>query len=287
MNSKKPLLGAHVSVSGGYLTGITRGEALGADCIQIFGASPRQWAAPIPSAAETKEFREAFSKSTLKSLFLHAAYLPNLASPDTLTIKKSVASLSAHLKIAELLGARGLIFHVGSGLEAAKEEAVKKSVSAMKEILKKSPGEAFLIMENCASHKKLGDTPKELGELFHGVNSKRLKICIDTAHALESGNIPQYTPEHIKKFFDECDKEFGTDNIAALHANDSKTEAGSNHDRHENIGKGFIGEEGFRNLAKEKRLSHTSIFLEVPGYNPEEKGPDKPNMDALKKCFGR
>jgi deoxyribonuclease IV len=286
-NRKYSLLGAHVSVAGGYHLGIDRAEALGAECMQIFGASPRQWAAPLPTADAARLFKERLKASTIKDVYLHAAYLPNLASPEAATIKKSIESLSVHLKIAQLLGATGLIFHVGSGKEAPKPEAVKRSVEAMKQIFKNVPGDTYLVMENSASHKKVGDTPAELGLLHERVGSPRLKVCIDTAHAFESGNIPEYAPEYIKKFFDECDQAFGIENLVALHANDSKTAAGSNNDKHENIGKGFIGEAGFRQLAQEKRLSNMSIFLEVPGFNPDEKGPDKPNMDMLKKCFGR
>jgi endonuclease IV len=106
---------------------------------------------------------------------------------------------------------------------------------------------------------------------------------LDTAHAFESGIIREYGAPEIKRFIDEWDKAVGLGNIVAIHANDSKTPWNSHNDRHENIGAGHIGLQGFRVLAKEKRLWDKAWLLEVPGFKNE--GPDKKNVDILKKCF--
>jgi len=93
----------------------------------------------------------------------------------------------------------------------------------------------------------------------------------------------KYAPKEIKRFADELDKTIGLENIVALHANDSMTAAGSYHDRHENIGQGYIGLSGFKNLAKEKRLWDKAWLLEVPGFTGE--GPDRKNVQILNSCF--
>jgi len=128
-----------------------------------------------------------------------------------------------------------------------------------------------------------GATPEEMGMMMAGVGSARVKICVDTAHSFEAGLIEEYTPDHIKSFCERWDKQVGLENVVALHVNDSKTKFLSNHDRHENIGKGFIGLEGFKNLAKEKRLWDKAWILEVPGF--ANLGPDKENVDILKSLF--
>ena len=281
----KPLLGAHVSVAGGDINGIIKGEAIGAECIQIFGASPRSYAAALPAADAISDFKARLKISSIKSVYLHGAYLVNLGSSDSATLKRSIANLAAHLKIANLLGAGGLIFHVGSPNGNDRQEALERAAAAMKEVLKQVKGESYLVMENSGSVKKIGGTIAELEWLFKTINDSRVKICIDTAHALESGMIAEYSQENIKKLCDAWDSAVGIENLVALHANDSQTPAGSNHDRHENIGKGYIGLEGFKNLSKEKRLAHMNLFLEVPGY--DDLGPDKQNMDVLKQCFDR
>jgi len=151
-------------------------------------------------------------------------------------------------------------------------------------VLKNAPGKSQLIMENTAGGgQKVGADLDELGKIFKAVKSKRLKICIDTAHAFEAGLIKSYSRQNIKKFFDDAENSFGVKNIIALHINDSKTPFNSHHDRHENIGEGYIGLKGFKDLAKEKRINNLAWILEVPGFKNE--GPDKKNINILISCF--
>ena len=237
-----PHIGGHVSAAGGLSLAIDRAEAIGAETIQIFGATPRGWSAPLPTADKVREFQERIAKSSVKSVYLHAAYLPNLASPDPITRVKSVANLAAHLKIAETIGAVGLIFHLGSGKEAPKAEALEESIAGMKEVLAKVPGRSFLIMENSAGGgQKLGSMAEDLAALHKGVRSARLKLCFDTAHAFEAGFLTEYTEAGINRALKELDQAVGLENLIVMHANDSMTAADSHHDRHENIGEGYIG----------------------------------------------
>lgn len=278
----KPHLGAHVSAAGGHYRAIERARELGANTIQIFGASPRQWKASVPPAQDIQKYRKALEESEVKSVYLHAAYLVNLASSGDLR-KKSVDNLAVHLEIACALGADGLIFHIGSSKEKNTEDIREKVVKSMKEVLGRAKGSAKLVMENASGGGgKIGSTLEELTDLYQRIDSKRVGMCLDTAHALEAGAL-DFTPFHIKTFFDQWDKNIGMENLLALHVNDSKTKFGSGSDRHENLGEGEIGLSGFQNLAKEKRLEDTSWILEVPGFDGS--GPDKRNLDILKSCF--
>ena len=279
-----PKIGAHVSTAGGLHTAIERIQAIGGDCLQIFGASPRQQAAKLPDEEKIKKFKEAVKESGVGPIYLHAAYLPNLASPVAETVEKSIINLSIHLQITELIGANGLIFHIGSGKELPKDKAMAKVVKACKTILKNVPGKAELVMENSAGGgQKLGSSVAEIGAMIKKIDSNRMKVCWDTAHSFEAGVMEEHTPANIKKLFDEFDKKIGLKKLVALHVNDSKTLFNSHHDRHENIGQGHIGLKGFKNLAKEKRLNHTAWFLEVPGF--DGMGPDKKNINILKALF--
>ena len=273
-----------MSASCGLYKSIENAQAIGVECVQLFGASPRQWAVRMPSDEDFSKFKKAREVGSIGPVYLHAAYLPNLSTLDDAMYEKSIKNLSEHLTIAERMGAEGLIFHVGSGKEAPKEEAIKKAVLGMKKILKFVSGKTLLVMENSAGGgQKLGSSAHEMGLMLRGVDSKRIKICIDTAHAFEAGIVEGYTKEHVKQFCDEWDKEVGLENVVALHVNDSKTVCDSHHDRHENIGEGYIGLEGFKNLAREKRLHDKAWILEVPGFDGN--GPDKKNVDILRSCF--
>jgi len=264
-----------VSTSGGLINAIDRGLLLGAGAIQIFGASPRQWAVKMPTDEEASLFKKEFASSGLKHLFLHATYLANLATPDATSLKKSIDALASHLKIAEMLGADGLIFHVGStkGL-ITKEKAIAQIAKAMLEVVKRVPGKAKLIMENgSGGGGKIGSEPSDLKAILLASDSERISVCLDTAHAFGAG------------IFDlaQWDSELGLKNICVLHANDSKAALGSLKDRHENIGEGEIGIEVFKKWGKDKYLGKLPWLLEVPGFDNE--GPDKKNVDILKSCF--
>ncbi len=284
MESKLPFIGAHISAEGGAWNAIQNIEAIGGTVVQFFGASPRMWHTRTISASDAKKFREAKIKSTVREVYLHASYLVNLASASEEIYEKSIKNLSEHLKIAETIGADGLIFHVGSGKGIGPEEALAKEIFAMKRVLKNVPGKSHLIMENSAGGgAKVGSGIEEMAHLYKKVGSDRVKICFDTAHAFEAGIISEYTEKKIKKLFDEWDKKVGIDEIVALHVNDSKTAYESHHDRHENIGEGKIGMDGFRALAKEKRLWDKAWILEVPGFDGN--GPDRKNINIVKSLF--
>lgn len=146
---KKPNIGAHVSTAGGLSSALVNAERIGAKCFQIFGASPRQWRALFPKEEDIKLFKKLLKEKELGPVFLHASYLVNLASVNGDILKKSIKNLSDHLQIASMLGAEGLIFHVGSSKGMEKKKALDQEVSAMKEVLKNGKGSS-LIMENTA-----------------------------------------------------------------------------------------------------------------------------------------
>src|SRR3989344_6825862 len=146
----KPKIGAHVSTAGGLWKAFQNAELIGADCIQIFGASPRTWQAKLPNEDEIKKFKEEEKRTGIGPVYLHASYLVNLGSPNPDLVLKSVKSLSDHLKIAELVGASGLIFHIGSSAGMEKEKSLNQAISGMKKVLAKVPGKSFLVMENNA-----------------------------------------------------------------------------------------------------------------------------------------
>lgn len=282
---KRPKLGAHVSVAGKLSNGIMRAKEIGAECVQIFGASPRQWAVRARAPGEIAEFKKAREKACIGPVYLHAAYLVNLASADPGLRHKSEANLASHLEIAGSIGAEGLIFHIGSGAaELPKAQAKSLAVESLRRILRQVKGEARLVIENSAGGgEKLGADPEEIGAIMNAVNSKRLKVCWDTQHAFASGIIEQYDTPSLKNLSQRFERAFGLENLVALHINDSKTKFNSRHDRHENLGEGSIGLDGFRALSRETKLFQAAWILEVPGFDGN--GPDARNISLLKGCF--
>lgn len=282
----KPLLGMHVSAAGGAYRAIGRGDDMGADVIQIFGASPRSYSAPLPSEEDLQLLSEARAKSKIGAIFLHAAYLVNLSSDNPALRAKSEKNLAAHMAIAEAYGADGLVFHPGSYGAQLPEQGIALTAEGMRKVLEAVPGKTRLLIENTAGGgTKLGGVPEEIAAMLEAVNMpERTGCCLDTAHAFESGIVMDYAdPEELSSFLERWNSTVGFNRTYALHANDSKTVAGSHHDKHENIGDGHIGSEGLGALAKSGAFNHASWMLEVPGI--EGLGPDEENLKRLRALF--
>ena len=84
----------------------------------------------------------------------------------------------------------------------------------------------------------------------------------------------------MQRVIAEFDEQIGLNNLVAVHANDSKTPIASGVDRHDNIGQGNIGLDGFRVIMSNEAFADIPFLLEVPGNDGN--GPDKANVDALK-----
>ncbi len=280
---KKPPIGAHVSVAGGLYKGVIRGVKIGAECIQIFGGSPRRYEVPVLQEEEIKKYKEELNKSGISSVFIHASYLLNLASEDEHIRYKSVKSLTDSLEFADVIGAQGVIYHPGSPKGGDKHEAINREAKAVNRVLNKFKGKATLIIENTAGKKKIGVSPEEIASLLDKIKGSNVGVCIDTAHSIESGNIRKFSPKDIKNWVSLWKESVGINSIKVLHINDSKTEYMSEHDRHANIGEGCIGKQGFLNLIQNKSFLNIPWILEVPGF--DNSGPDKKNIDILKSLF--
>ncbi len=282
--TKKIKVGAHVSVSGGISKGIERGKEMGADCLQIFAGSPRRYEVSSPTKEEIDDYKKKLRQNGVSPVYIHASYLLNLASEDEDIFQKSLKSLQDTLFFADRIGADGVVYHPGSPKGGSKAKAIEREIKSISKVLNKTPKNTFLVIENTAGQKKIGTNPEEVGYIFRKVNSSRLRVCIDTAHSLETGNIGEFTEKKIKDWLLMWEKEVGLENVCLFHINDSLTPSESQHDRHANIGEGFIGLEGFRKLMSFRKIIDIPWILEVPGF--DGKGPDKKNIDILKKLRG-
>lgn len=272
-------IGAHVSTSGGLDLSFQRASDISAECMQIFISPPRQWHQTTHEAEEINKYKLKQLETGIGSNFIHGTYLINLAALDPAHLQKSIDWLIYALNMAGKLGITGVIFHTGSHSGRSFEAVVKQIVTSISEVLAKTQT-SYLILENSAGQGgSIGSKFSELGTLIKAVGNSRLKVCVDTCHAFASG-YELRTKDGLEKTLTEFDKEIRLSNLVAFHANDCKFEIGSNKDRHENIGEGFIGKEGFKNLLNHPKLENIPFILEVPGF--EKTGPDKKNVDILK-----
>lgn len=273
-------IGGHVSSQGGLLKALERAKAIGANTIQLFGASPVQWKASLPKEDEARAFIETAKEMDIYPIFLHAPYLINLASPKKQLAAMSRDLLAKHLMIANAIQAQGVIFHIGSRGEQDEKDAGKIVCSALEKIFKQVPEGSLLIENSAGAGNLVGDSIEEIGDIVKKVDNERLGFCYDTAHGFESGVLVDFSKKSLDSFEKKVEKELGKDKLWVLHVNDSKTTAGSNKDRHENIGEGYIGKEGFQMMINHAFFKNLPFILEVPGF--QGAGPDKKNIDILK-----
>ena len=274
------LIGAHVSTAGGISKAVARGVEIGCEALQIFGSSPQGWAfKPIPGT-EIESFRQQASESSIGSVFLHAIYLINLGTPNAANLEKGIDSLVNYMRLAADIGADGVIVHPGSHGGKGYDAAFPQAVDAINRVLEQSPEGPLLTLENMAGMgQHIGAKFEELGRILNEVGSPRVGICLDTQHSFAAGY--DLTSEAgINAMIEEFDREIGLKNLVAVHANDSKRPLGSGVDRHDNIGEGFIGVDGFETIMGNPAFHQIPFFLEVPGA--EGKGPDTQNVEILK-----
>ena len=274
-------IGAHVSTAGGISNAVARGQEIGCEAIQIFGSSPQTWAFKPVSGEQIERFKQGLINAGIGSVFLHAIYLINLGTPSEETLQKGIDSLINYMNLAADIGADGVIVHPGSHGGRGFEAVLPQAAEAIKTVLDTAPEGPCLAVENMAGMgQHIGAKFDELGWILDAVDSPRLKICLDTQHAFAAG-YDLTNPQGIQAMLAELDSGPGSANVAAVHANDSKRVCGSGVDRHDNIGDGFIGEEGFAAIMANSAFAEVPFLLEVPGF--EGKGPDQQNMDLLKK----
>jgi deoxyribonuclease-4 len=289
MRTKKkprgPLLGAHMSIAGGVGNAFIEGKKVDCDAIQIFTKSSRQWASKPYTKEEIELFHVNRKETGIGAVVAHDSYLLNMGSPDGALRARSVAAFIDELERCEVLGVTNLIAHPGSHVGAGELDGIKTIAKSLDEVHKACPGYGVKVtLEITAGQgSNLGYRFEQIGNMIDATKeSDRLRVCFDTEHAFAAGYDIR-TRDGYERTFSEFDEVIGIERLAAFHLNDSKKEFNSRVDRHEHIGKGFIGVEAFRMLMNDKRFWGLPMCLETP------KGPDlkedRENLELLRSLF--
>ncbi len=273
-------VGAHVSASGGVDKAIDRAQEMGAETVQIFSGAPQAWRRKEYTPAEVEAYRAKVEETGIGPAFIHGVYLVNLATANQENLVKSVDALIHDMNVCHLLGAKGVIFHIGSHRGAGYSEVFRQVVESVRRIIDSTPEETWLILENSAGMgDAIGSKFPELAAIIEDAGSPRVRVCLDTQHAFASG-YDLKSPEGLDAAMAEFEREIGLDRLVAVHANDSKCPLGGGIDRHENIGEGHIGRDGFASIMAHAAFADVPFLLEVPGF--ANQGPDRENLEILK-----
>jgi len=274
-------LGGHVS--GGVKAAPERAGAIGADSLQLFVQSPRAWRFPEHDPELLGGFADRAEAAGIKAVLVHAIYLCNFASPDDELYGKSVSTLRSTVDTACVIGADGVVFHVGSHLGSGFETGVERVVPAVEQVLERCSDQTWLLMENSAgTGGTIGRSLEELSTLVERLGRHpRLGICLDSCHLWASG-YDVTDAAALDALLDDFDSLIGLDRLRALHVNDSQAPLGSNRDRHANMLDGLIGSKLSVFLGN-PRLQGLPAVVETEGQ--AGKGPDVEEMRRLRSLW--
>jgi len=279
-------IGFHIPTEGGWHKTLQRALDRRCETLQVFVGAPVQWKSPRPRADEAAEWREGLRRHDIGPVFVHANYLVNLASTEAALWRRSIRRLARDLRHAALLGAEGVVTHLGSPRAEnprSLEWCLARVAAAVDAALERAEVEVVLLLENSAGMgSAVGSAYEHLGEIIgRSRHPDRLGVCLDSAHSFAAG-YAWHLPEGLDAALDEADRAFGLGKLRLLHVNDSKTPLASHVDRHWHIGKGHIGSCGFRVIVNHPRLRHLPMIMETPEASLEA---DLRNLRALRRCI--
>jgi deoxyribonuclease IV len=256
--------GAHISIAGGIDKAPTRAFKIGCECFQIFTRSPRGGNPPPLNKSVIEAFLKECSTYNFTDYYIHTPYFINLASENSRIRLSSILLVKEEIQRGSLIGAKYIVTHLGSARGSGESEGLRKVIDALKKILDTINYSNKLLIEVSAGQgEAIGDKFEELAEILDKVGNPDLGICLDTAHIFATG-YDLRTEEAVKKMLNEFSLTIGLDKLKLLHGNDSKVGLGERKDRHEHIGKGKIGNEGFRALINNPCLKGIDVIIETP-----------------------
>lgn len=257
-------VGVHVSIAGSIDRAVDRAKFAGCDVFQMFSRNPRGWGFAPLSDETLHSFMEKIQSSGIIPVD-HMPYLPNFASPKPEIYEKSIAALSAELDRCRQLNVPYLVTHLGHHLGDGIAGGRSRVIDAINTAREDSESNVMLLLENTAGEKNsVGSSFEHIRGIIDGLEKKHpVGVCLDTCHAFAAG-YELRTETGISETLAQFDEQIGIKNLRIIHLNDSKGDRGSSLDRHEHIGMGFIGEDGFRRILHNPVLSALPLICETP-----------------------
>jgi deoxyribonuclease-4 len=260
------ILGAHMSIAGGYHKAVETARRCGCDCVQLFTKNNNQWRAKAITERDVAMFQSALAELHVSHPISHDSYLINLAAPDQALWKRSIDAFIVELQRAGQLGIPYVVTHPGAFTTSSEALGLSRVARALDEVHRQTRGitTRCLLETTAGQGSSLGWRFEHLATILDGVKDPdRLGVCVDTCHVFAAG-YPLATLKQYRATMRELDKTVGLKQVKAFHINDSKRELGSRVDRHEHIGEGKLGLEPFRHLLNDRRFRKIPMYLETP-----------------------
>jgi deoxyribonuclease-4 len=277
-------IGFHVSVGKGLLQTARHARAIGCECLQIFARNARGWRGRAYPEREVEGFKRLLSEYQIGPLIVHSCYLVNLASPAAELRERSRWAVADDMRRGAMLGSRVVNVHTGYQVGEEVGRAIAILAGSIRTVLADAPPEVDLLLENAAGRHRLGTDWRHFARLLEELAGEpRVGICFDTCHAHAAGHRLD-SPRWIRRSLQEFDAVLGLERLRLIHLNDSRGLPGSHLDRHQHIGKGTIGDRGFRAFLRRRVLQDRCAILETPLEHPDD---DARNLRRARQLAGR
>lgn len=278
------MFGSHLSIAGGMHNALLSAERFNMDTVQVFTKNQQQWKCAPLTLPAIELWKQHAERLKFRKTVSHDSYLINLAAINDTFRRQSIDLFIEELARCELLGIPYLVAHPGAHMGAGEREGIRKIALALDEVHGRVPPNGVLTcLEITAGQgSSLGYRLEHLAEIMEQVKDpERLAVCLDTAHLFAAGY--DFRGRKYATFRKELSRTVGIRGVKVLHMNDSKKDLGSRVDRHDHIGRGKIGLEGFKPFVLDEAFAKVPKILETP-KEKDEKGRDwdEVNLETLR-----
>lgn len=274
-------IGIHTSIGKGFDQAVMRLVRLGCNACQIFSRSPRGGKARALGENEVQVFRQLCEEHDISPVVVHIPYVLNPATSDPEMHEYAVSMIREDMARSNLLGASYLVLHMGSHRGEGPEKGVAQVIKTLNAALDGYNGDTTLLLENTSgAGREVGGTFAQLHQILDGLNNGKSGICFDTCHAFAAG-YDLFDNEKVAATVEKLDDIIGLSHLKLIHANDSMFPLGSTRDRHADIGKGHIGETGFKAIINHPSLRDVPFILETPADSDDDWARNLETMKRL------
>lgn len=264
-------IGAHLSISNGYMAMAKEATEMGANTFAFFTRNPRGGKARNLDLDDINAFKEYIKEHDFGKLVAHAPYTLNAASSTDKTREFAHIAMKEDIERMELIPGNYYNFHPGSHVKQGAEKGIELISELLNEIIYEDMTTTILLETMAGKGTEVGKTFEEIKEIIDRVKIKdKIGVCLDTCHISDGG---YDIINDLDGVMEEFDRVIGLEKLKALHINDSKNPIGAHKDRHEKIGEGFLGRDTFEKVVNHPYLKTLPMILETPnefeGYKDE------------------
>jgi len=277
------MFGSHLSSAGGVQNALIEAERLGHGTTQVFTKNQQQWVGKSLDETTIAAWKSHCDRLKFKKTVSHDSYLINLATADETMWRKSIDAFVDELSRCEILGIPYLVTHPGAHLGSGERTGLRRVADALNIIHERvAPGPITCLEITAGQGTCLGHRLEHLAEITEMTKApERLGVCLDTAHLFAAGY--DFRGRKYHAFRKEIGRTIGIRAVKVMHLNDSKKALGSRVDRHEHIGQGTIGKEGFKPIVRDSAFANIPKIMETPkGQNEDGRDWDAVNLEVLR-----